>query len=172
MRGQGEGEPGLADVSASREIACHGMLGLSALRSLPMVNHVIYSRFSHWYSQTNRQCHPLQLPTALQFPVQIMYSEDETDMDTSSISDDGAEHPEKEDHLTKEQMENFLDETFPAGSLNVAPYATLKEGFREHEAPGEWAHTLICNYQLRLTNRESLSWRVRLMSKSLSLIIV
>ena len=72
--------------------------------------------------------------------------EDEEDMEISYTSDDSAEHPEKNGYLSREQIQDLLDDAFPAGSLDVAPYASLREGFREHEAPGEQAHTLTCYY--------------------------
>ena len=70
--------------------------------------------------------------------------EDEEAMEISYTSDDSAEHPEKNGYLSREQIQDFLDDAFPAGSLDVAPYASLKEGFRENEVPGELTHTLTC----------------------------
>ena len=72
--------------------------------------------------------------------------EDEEDMEIGYTSDDSAENPEKNGYLSREQIQDFLDDAFPAGSLDVAPYASLREGFREHEAPGEWRNTLTCYF--------------------------
>ena len=72
--------------------------------------------------------------------------EDEEDMEFSYTSDDSAENPEKNGYLSREQIQDFLDNAFPAGSLDVAPYASLKEGFRENEVPGELTHTLTCYF--------------------------